>query len=272
MTRRLVETAWVPPVAAAALLGTTGSWVADTARLLNLSKEEREYDGRLRLCYALGPLHAHWQLHGFQGQPEFLTLRQVSDYFGISRTTALTALRRHHVYPLDTRIPCVGGMASIYRTKEVLRELEPVYLPFVEGYTVKRLALLMDRSTDWIESRLLDIRATPTIGRWAENGLPAVIYPLTVRPQLQAINQEERMTPPAGDWLLREHILAKKALIGRGERWCDSRLAFPRFAALKEPRLDDAGRVRPHWPPSIIKLLAEQSNAENTAADTRRAS
>ncbi|HVQ44009.1 MAG TPA: hypothetical protein VMT30_03520 [Candidatus Saccharimonadia bacterium] len=256
-----VQRAWVPPTAAAALLGTTRSWVSDTARELGLEKEWHEYDGSQQLCYPLAPLHGYIEAHGYTGKMEFCTTRQVADHFQIALMTAYAALV--NVRPRKTRI-FHRGWTRIYLTGRVLAALEPRYPPLVDGHTATRLGLLIGRDERWVKSRVPGIGTVPVPSRCPENGNGADIYELDTEERLRIISQQERTIPPAGDWVTRRAVVG--LIPGKTKYWCYQTMARPEILALSERRRDDMGNVRLHWPPEVVDLLKALAAQEAEAA------
>jgi hypothetical protein len=105
---------------------------------------------------------------------------------------------------------------------------------------------------DWVLNRLAQTPIRPEIRRQAATGREFPHYP----PDTFAVLEEamETVSPPAGDWLTM-HAIAQT--LGRSGNWVSRRLE-ENWLFTAEPRLDDMGVERIHYPPSTVQALQDE--------------
>jgi hypothetical protein len=197
---------------------------------------------------------------GYLALPLQVTAYQAAEAVG--RSYGWSAKTLSAIYP-NARRQEDGRKSLIYPRSSILklRDLTLATPPDANWPTMPRLIEFTSHDREWILNRLTQTPIRPETRRQVVTGRELLHYP----PDTFTVLQEamEKVPPPAGDWLT-VHAIAP--LVGRSERWVSERIE-QKYLPLGEPRLDDMGVERIHYPPSIVQLLKEEFAEYKAAGD-----
>lgn len=183
--------------------------------------------------------------------PTKVNANQVAGVLG--RSYGWTAKNLGALYPnVDKQTH--GYRARLYPRTAALK-LRKIVLatPSDEDWpTLPRLVEFTGRDREWVLNRLARTTIRPETRRQSVTGREFPHYP----PDAFDVLTEamEQAAPPAGDWLT-AHAIAE--LIGKSYNWTVRRLE-EKYKLTGEPRLDDKGVERIHYPPSTVEALRQE--------------
>ena len=212
---------------------------------LDLIREEREW--------------REWYL----SFPERVNANQVAEAIGRSYGWATKTLSE--LYP-KTPKQDHGHKSRLYPRVSIqkLRDITFATPPDESWPTMPRLVEFTGHDRTWVLNRLSQTSIRPENRRQAVTGREFPHYPPDAFDVLQDFM--DVIPPPAGNWLTANAI---EGLLGKSGNWVAKRLEDS-YLSTGEPRLDDMGVERIHYPPATVQLLKdelEQLNSHEVTGD-----
>ena len=170
----------------------------------------------------------------------------------VGRSYGWTAKTLAELYP-DVKQRRNGHRSRFYPKTAVksLRERTLATTPDESWHTIPRLMDETGRNRDWVVNRLAMTPLKPEMRRHPVSGRDYPYYPPESLETLQEI--AESSAKAGGEWLTASAI---KVLLNSSRAWVGSRLE--RFVEYAEPRLDDMGVERVHYPPEVVSVLRQE--------------
>ena len=128
--------------------------------------------------------------------------------------------------------------------------------PAGDWLTIRRMAELLGRDRPWVIGRLEPFEHLAE-WRWVHRSGEQKCYPPIVLAALEQLSLTQAALPPVGDWYTRRMIAIE---LGRDGHWVEQRIHA--YALMKENRIDPWGRIVECYPPSVLEILREESEAE----------
>lgn len=188
--------------------------------------------------------------------PSYISLDDIADFSGRSWGWTKNIISQYQI-----------GQKTYKRTgktlyaKTILKEIRNINLstPLAQGWITLNGLCEEFPGTDreWIFRRLEENNFYPEDRR---SELTGRIFP-HYSPGCKAIIRTALLERPAaaGEWLTLYRLLS---ITGRSENWLRKRL--PQYDHLSEPRIDDQGVTRKHYPPIVAHLLKKESDRQNS--------
>ena len=195
--------------------------------------------------------------------PQRVNANQVADAIGRSHGWAVKTLSE--LYP-DAPKQRNGHKSRLYPKVAIqkLRDITFATPPDENWPTLPRLIEFTRRDRTWVQNRLSQTSIRPETRRQVLTGREFPHYPPDTFDVLQEFMNV--IPPPAGNWLTAHAI---EDLIDKSGNWVAKRLEDS-YLSTGEPRLDDMGVERIHYPPATVQLLKkdlEQLNSHERAGD-----
>ncbi len=212
---------------------------------LDLIREEREW--------------REWYL----SFPQRVNANQVAEAIGRSHGWATKTLSE--LYPNAPK-QRHGHKSRLYPRVSIqkLRDITFATPPDENWPTIPRLVEFTGHDRTWVLNRLSQTSIRPESRRQAVTGREFPHYPSDVFDVLKDFM--DVTPPPAGNWLT---AYAIEDLLCKSGNWVTKRLEDS-YLSTGEPRLDDMGVERIHYPPATVQLLKdelEQLNSHEVAGD-----
>lgn len=195
--------------------------------------------------------------------PQTVNANQVAEAIG--RSYGWTAKTLSSLYPNAPRQKH-GHKSRLYPRISIqkLRDVTFATPPDENWPTIPRLVEFTGHDRTWVLNRLSQTSIRPELRRQAITGREFPHYPPDTFDVLQ--DYMDVLPPPAGNWLTAHAI---EGLLGKSGNWVSKRLEDS-YLSSGEPRLDDMGVERIHYPPTTVELLKselEQLKSHESAND-----
>ncbi|MEO8691650.1 MAG: hypothetical protein ABI397_02585 [Candidatus Saccharimonas sp.] len=183
--------------------------------------------------------------------PNRMNTNQIAEAVG--RSYGWTKNTVSELYP-NIRPQETGHQSYLYPRVAVrtLRDMTMATPPGENWPTMPRLLEFTGHDRDWVLNRLARTTIRPETRREAVTGRDFPHYP----PDTFEVLQEfmEQLVEPAGDWLTTNAI---SVILERSVNWVARHLEAS-YLDTGEPRLDDMGVERMHYPPSTLLALKSE--------------
>lgn len=186
--------------------------------------------------------------------PQRMNAHHIAEAVGRSYGWTIKILRDN--YPNASQ-QSFGHRSRLYprAAVEKLHEMTLSTTPDVSWYSVPQLEELAGHDREWVLNRLARTTIRPEQRRHPIIGREYSYYPPD---SVDVLEEASLQVPePAGDWLTASGL---ERFTEKSYNWITKRLEG-KYIALGEPRLDDMGVERIHYPPSVADALMHEHAA-----------
>lgn len=248
---------WLNPLAIAKKLDTNDRWVGRMVKELGISPEVgnvvvngKEITTTVYPPWTLDILREelHWRQY-IRDLPRELTIADLSDSLGRSRGWTEKNIEIIGAKPVRKRPHPLYG-------KSALKELRHISMavPLDDGwFNLNQLVDFTGADRAWIINRLNEAGHEPVLRRSSLTGRVLDYYAPQAIDSLVVARSERAV--PAGDWVT---AYAIAQAIDRSQNWVITHVG--QFNKMPEPRQDDNGVTRIHYPPEVLQVLQELSD------------